>query len=64
MSYENHNTKQIDYDYRRRDLQGKYSYAISRLGVATSQEEKSGWLNELNRINDSLAELNTEYAQR
>lgn len=62
MSYENHDTKQIDYNYRKRDLQGKYSYAISRLGIATTQEEKTGWINELARINEGIAELSKEYA--
>lgn len=62
MSFENHNSAQIDYDYRKRDLATKYSFAISRLGTC-KEDEKSRWQAELEKISRSQLELAQEYAQ-
>ena len=60
MSFENHNTKRIDYDYRKRDLAEKYSYAVSRLGTC-APEKRAFWLEQLETVNRRTVELNTEY---
>ena len=60
MSFENHNTKQIDYEYRKRDLAEKYSYAVSRLG-SCEPEKKQFWRDMLEQVNRRTQELNEEY---
>ena len=60
MGFENHNTLQIDYEYRKRDLQTKYSYAISRLGTA-NESDRQHWRDQLTAINEDLAKLNAEF---
>lgn len=60
MSFENHNTKQIDYDYRKRDLTTKYSYAISRLGTCAA-EEKARWRTALENVNEELYRLRQDF---
>ena len=60
MSYSNHDTKQIDYEYRKRDLSEKYSYAVSRLGTV-APEKKEYWRNMLEDVNRRTAALNEEY---
>ena len=60
MSFENHDSNQIDYDYRKRDLTTKYSFAISRLGTC-SEDEKQRWRDELEKISQQQADLNKEY---
>ena len=63
MSFENHNTKQIDYEYRKRDLSEKYSYAVSRLGTV-SEDKKQYWRDRLEIVNRRTAELNAEYRSK
>ena len=60
MSYSNHDTNQIDYEARKRDLSEKYSYAISRLGTV-SEDKKQYWREQLEKVNRRTAELNAEY---
>lgn len=60
MSFENHNTKQIDYEARKRDLSEKYSYAVSRLGTV-SEDKKQFWRDQLETVNRRTAELEAEY---
>ena len=60
MSFENHNTKQIDYEYQKRDLATKYSYAVSRLGTSVP-EKKQYWLDQLNKVSRRQQELEVEY---
>ena len=60
MSYSNHDTNQIDYEYRKRDLSEKYSYAISRLGTV-SEDKKQFWRDQLEDVNRRVAALNAEY---
>ena len=62
MSFENHNSNQIDYEYRKRDLATKYSFAISRLGTC-AESKKQRWREELEKISNQQACLNTEYNQ-
>ena len=62
MSFENHNTKQIDYEYRKRDLSEKYSYAVSRLGTV-SEDKKQYWRDQLEDVNRRVAALNAEYSK-
>ena len=64
MSFENHNTKQIDYEYQKRDLATKYSYAVSRLGVATDPVKKTYWLDQLEKVSRRQQELETEYCSK
>lgn len=52
-------SNQIDYDYRKRDLATKYSFAISRLGTCNI-EERSRWQEELEKISQQQADLNKE----
>ena len=61
MSFENHNTKQINYEYQKRDLATKYSYAVSRLGVANDPEKKAYWLDQLDNVSRRQQELEAEY---
>lgn len=51
---------QIDYEYRKRDLATKYSFAISRLGIC-APADKERWQNELAKISQLQADLNAEY---
>ena len=60
MSYTNHNTKEIDYEYRKRDLATKYSYAISRLG-SVDVEKKQYWRDQLASVSQKQQELEREY---
>ena len=60
MSFENHNTKQINYEYQKRDLATKYSYAISRLGTV-GEDKKQFWLDQLEYIDRRTTELEAEY---
>ena len=60
MSFENHDSTQIDYDYRKRDLATKYSFAISRLGTC-SEDERARWQAELEKISQQQADLSKEY---
>lgn len=60
MSSENHNTAQIDYEYRKRDLATKYSFAISRLGTC-EEDEKGRWQAALAKISQAQVDLDTEY---
>lgn len=60
MSYANHDTKRIDYEYRKRDLSEKYSYAVSRLGTV-APEKKQYWRDILEDVNRRTAALNAEY---
>ena len=60
MSYANHDTNQIDYEARKRDLSEKYSYAISRLGTV-SEDKKQYWREQLEDVNRRTAALNAEY---
>ena len=63
MSFENHNTKQINYEYQKRDLATKYSYAISRLGTV-GEDKKQFWRDQLDIVNRRTAELETEYRSK
>ena len=60
MSFENHNTKQINYEYQKRDLATKYSYAVSRLGTV-EPEQKEFWLEQLEKVSRRQQELEAEY---
>ena len=60
MSFENHNTKQINYEYQKRDLATKYSYAVSRLGTV-GPEQKEFWLEQLEKVSRRQQELEAEY---
>lgn len=60
MSFENHDSVQIDYEYRKRDLASKYSFAISRLGTCDS-DERARWQEELETISRQQADLSKEY---
>lgn len=60
MSYSNHDTKEIDYQARKRDLSEKYSYAISRLGTV-GEDKKQFWRNQLEYIDRRASELEAEY---
>ena len=60
MSFENHDTKQINYEYQKRDLATKYSYAISRLGTV-GEDKKQFWRNQLEYIDRRASELEAEY---
>ena len=60
MSFENHNTKQINYEYQKRDLATKYSYAVSRLGTV-GEDKKQFWLDQLEYIDRRTTELEAEY---
>ena len=60
MSFENHDSTQIDFEYRKRDLATKYSFAISRLGTCDASE-KTRWQTELEKISQQQADLNKEY---
>lgn len=60
MSYANHDTNQIDYEYRKRDLSEKYSYAVSRLGTV-GEDKKQYWREQLEDVNRRMAALNAEY---
>ena len=60
MSFENHNTKQINYEYQKRDLATKYSHAVSRLGT-DEPEKKQFWLNQLEKVSRRQQELEAEY---
>ena len=60
MSYANHDTNQIDYEARKRDLSEKYSYAVSRLGTV-SEDKKQYWREQLEDVNRRTAALNAEY---
>ena len=55
-----HNTKQIDYEYRKRDLSEKYSYAVSRLGTV-APEKKQYWRDMLEQVSQRTQELEAEY---
>ena len=55
-----HNTKQIDYDARKRDLSEKYSYAVSRLGTVDA-EKKQYWRDMLEDVSRRTQELEAEY---
>ena len=61
MSFENHNTQEIDYEYRKRDLATKYSFAISRLGTC-DVSERARWQTELEKISQQQADLSKEYS--
>ena len=63
MSFENHNTKQINYEYQKRDLATKYSYAISRLGTV-SEDKKQFWRDQLEYIDRRAAVLEAEYSSK
>ena len=58
-----HNTKQIDYEYRKRDLSEKYSYAVSRLGTV-SEDKKQFWRDQLAYIDHRTAVLEAEYSSK
>ena len=60
MSFGNHNTKQINYEYQKRDLATKYSYAVSRLGTV-EPEKKQFWLDQLDKVSRRQRELEAEY---
>lgn len=60
MSFENHDSNQIDYDYRKRDLATKYSFAISRLGVC-SESEKQRWRDVLTNLSQAQHDLDLEF---
>lgn len=60
MSFENHNTKQINYEYQKRDLATKYSYAVSRLGTV-GEDKKQFWLDQLEYIDRRTTELEAEF---
>ena len=55
-----HNIRQIDYEYRKRDLSEKYSYAISRLGTV-SEDKKQFWRDKLEDVNRRVLALKEEY---
>ena len=55
-----HNIRQIDYEYRKRDLSEKYSYAISRLGTV-SEDKKQFWRDRLEDVNRRVLALKEEY---
>ena len=52
-------THQIDYEYRKRDLATKYSFAISRLGTC-DVAERERWQAELEKISQQQADLTKE----
>ena len=55
-----HNTKQIDYEARKRDLSEKYSYAVSRLGTV-APEKKQYWRDMLENVSQRQQDLEAEY---
>lgn len=48
--------ERINYEYRRRDLQEKYSYAVSRLGTC-EPEKKAFWREQLDKVSAAQAVL-------
>lgn len=50
----------INYEFKKRDLTEKYSYAISHLGTC-SDDEKDYWRQQLEQITDAQAKLTEEY---
>jgi len=62
MSFENHDSNQIDYDYRKRDLATKYSFAISRLGTC-NEDEKPRWRDALAKLSQQQLDLNKDYSK-
>lgn len=53
-------TNQIDYEYRKRDLATKYSFAISRLGIC-GEDEKSQWRDTLAKLSQEQFNLDVEF---
>lgn len=63
MSYANHDTNEIDYQARKRDLSEKYSYAVSRLGTV-AEDKKQYWRNMLETVSRRQQELEAEYRSK
>ena len=49
--------ERTDYEFKKRDLQEKYSYAVSRLGTC-EKEKKDYWRQKLDEVSKAQAELN------
>ena len=48
--------ERINYEFKKRDLQEKYSYAISKLGTC-APENKDFWRQKLEEVNKAQSEL-------
>ncbi len=46
----------INYEYKRRDLQEKYSYAVSRLGTC-EPARRDYWRQQLEKVSQAQADL-------
>ena len=45
-----------DYEFRKRDLQEKYSYAVSRLGTC-EKDKKEYWRGKLQEVSNAQSQL-------
>ena len=49
--------ERTDYEFKKRDLQEKYSYAVSRLGTC-EKDKKEYWLQKLEEVSEAQTKLN------